>query len=122
MIRTMKTLSGMIVTLGLVVLASMLVVSCGGKGGGANAKAFDSASPEIKTLWEKAQTAAKAKDYAGALLMFRQLSARTDLTPDQTKAVEVSSTAVSDQMYEAANKGDAEATKAIETMRKARYR
>lgn len=122
MIRAMKTLSGMIVTLGLVVLASMLVVSCGSKGGGANAKAFDSAKPEVKTLWEKAQTAAKAKDYAAALLTFQQLSLRTDLTPEQVKAVEVASTAVSDQMYEAANKGDAEATKAVETLRKARYR
>ncbi len=117
----MNTLRAAFVALSMVALSGLLVAGCG-KGGGANAKAFDSANPEVKTLWDKAQTAAKAKDYASALLTFRQLSARADLTPDQIKAMEVASTAVSDQMYEAANKGDAEATKAIETMRKARYR
>ncbi len=117
----MKTLTHLLAGLGMIALAGLLAVGCG-KSASANAKAFDSASPEIKATWDKAQTAAKAKDYATALLTFQQLQARTDLTPDQIKAVGEAATAVSDQMYEASNKGDPAAEKAIETMRKARYR
>ncbi|HEY9175627.1 MAG TPA: hypothetical protein VI136_25390 [Verrucomicrobiae bacterium] len=117
----MKTSTQFLATLVLAALVGFLAIGCG-KSAGSGAKAFNSANAEIKAIWDKGMAAATAKDYATALLTFRQLSARTDLTPDQVKAVEQTATAVNDQMYEAANKGDAEALKAIEVMRKARYR
>jgi hypothetical protein len=117
----MKSYHHFFAAIGLVALAGFLAIGCG-KSVGSGAKAFDSANAEIKAVWDKGMTAATAKDYATALLAFQELRARTDLTPAQIKAVEQTATTVSDQMYEAANKGDAEATKAIETMRKARYR
>jgi hypothetical protein len=42
----------------------------------------------------------------------------TNLAPQQAEAVREVSTAVSDEMYEAANKGDAKAKQAIEDLRK----
>jgi hypothetical protein len=81
--------------------------------------AFQSAPADVKTKWDKALAAVKANDYATALIALRDLQYETNLSPVQQDAVGKTATAVSDRMYEAANKGDAKATAAIETVRKA---
>ena len=50
------------------------------------------------------------------------LGKQPGLTADQTKAVEQTVTAVSDQMYAAASKGDAAAEQAIQELRSLRGR
>ena len=60
----------------------------------------------------------KADDYVGATLTLRTLYVQTNLTPEQKKAIEDAQKAVSDKMYDAANKGDAKAKGALEELRK----
>ncbi len=66
--------------------------------------------------------AIRANDYAGALTNIQLLSASPGLSADQTAVLQQTGTAVSDQMYDAANKGDARAKAAIEQLRKLRSR
>ena len=117
----MKHIPRLACLLSLVFSFGLLWAGCG-KSVGDGAKVFASANPEIKTAWEKCQTAAKAKDYAAALSALQQLKTQPGLTPDQVKAIEQTATAVSDQMYEAANKGDAKAVEAINQLRHSQRR
>jgi len=89
---------------------------------GGNAKAFDTASPEVKTAWAQSLAAAKTNDFAGAIVGLQRLKQQTGLSAQQTEAIDKSLTAVSDQMYEAANNGDANAKKAINDLRLLRGR
>jgi hypothetical protein len=117
----MKTFTAFFLTLSLLALFGVLVAGCGKKSGG-DAKAFDSASTEIKAAWDKGLAAAKAKDYVAAISALQQLKTQTGLTPDQLKAVEEEATAISDEMYAAANKGDAKAKDAINKLRQLQRR
>jgi galactitol-specific phosphotransferase system IIB component len=83
-----------------------------------HSKVFDSASPEIKVDWEKVVTASSSNDYATAILTCRKLQAQGALTPEQSTAVSDTMTAMNNQMTAAAQKGDQNATKAIEEVRK----
>jgi len=85
-------------------------------------KAFDSASPQIKTAWENAVAAAKSRDYALAIAGFNSLAADTNLTAEQHQAVRDTGRAVFDEMYAALKKGDENAKKAIEDLRQIRAR
>ncbi len=85
-------------------------------------QAFANASPELKAAWQKASDAAKANDYAGALVLLQDLKNRQGLTPEQQQAVDKTATAVSDKMYEAAGNGDPKAKQALDDMRKVRGR
>lgn len=107
-------------------LMSLLAAGCGGKSADSVAaqgqKLFQSAPKEVKAEWDRAISAVKASDYATALTTFRDLQSHTNLTQEQIDAVGQTATAVSDQMYAKANKGDAKANEAIETLRKAMSR
>ncbi len=124
----MKNLNIRLKWLAGLALAGLVAVAASGCGKSAESaasdagKLFASAPPETKATWEAAQTAVKANDYATALLALRRIRLHPGLTPEQVAAVDKTSLAVSDQMYEAANKGDANAKKAIETMRNATAR
>jgi hypothetical protein len=83
-------------------------------------KAFNTAPPELKAQWDTALNALKSKDYSVALGTLNQIAVVTNLGPQQAEAVREVSTAVSDEMYDAANKGDPKAKQAIEDLRKSR--
>lgn len=110
-----------LVRAGVPLLIALCLAGCGGSAESRMShydKAFGSAPPELKTQWDSALNAVKSKDYAVALGTLNKLAVITNLAPQQAEAVREVSTAVSDEMYEAANKGDAKAKQAIEDLRK----
>ena len=96
---------------------------CGGSAQSSMARhenAFNAAPAELKAQWQDALNAARSKDYAAALGALNKIAAATNLEPQQADAVREVSTSVSDEMYDAANKGDPKAKQAIDDLRKAR--
>ena len=85
-------------------------------------KEFQSATGDIKAGWEAVAAAAKAHDYAAALTATAKIANNPALTPEQKKALTETATAISDEMYERANKADAAALKALQELRKANGR
>jgi hypothetical protein len=81
------------------------------------AKAFQSASPQTQSSWQLAVDAATTNDYATAVLTLRKLQAQPDLTPEQRTAVNDRMTAVNTQLAAALEKGDPNATKAIQEIK-----
>jgi hypothetical protein len=79
---------------------------------------FASASSEIKAAWDKATAAAGAKDYAVAILTFRHLATRPELTPEQRAEVNAAWTGANAEMLKAVENGDPKATAALEEIRK----
>ena len=105
--------------LGIMVATSLMLAGCGKpvKSAADNSKAFDSASADIKADWEKITAAAAAKDYATAILTCKKLQMQTALTEEQRSAVVATMTAEGNQMSAEAQKGDANALKAVQDIR-----
>ncbi|HPC62939.1 MAG TPA: hypothetical protein PKX23_19920 [Verrucomicrobiota bacterium] len=106
--------------LGLFVSAVLLLAGCGGdtvKVTGANLEAFNNAPPEIKQKWDKALQDDKANNYAAAGKAYFELLRTPNLSPEQLQAVQNAAAALNQKMYEAADKGDAAAQKAIDELR-----
>lgn len=82
------------------------------------ARAFETAPAEVKADWQTAMGAIKANDFGLALATLGKLGSQTNLTPQQSQCVRDTSKAMSDLMYDAANKGDAKAKQALEDLRK----
>jgi hypothetical protein len=82
-------------------------------------KVFDSASAELKEAWGTALKAAEANDYATAYLTLAEMRRQPGLNEAQNLAIAAESTLVHDRMNEAAQKGDANALKAIQDIRAA---
>jgi len=99
---------------GLVVAVFLLITGCG-RGGLAvrDSGAFRSASSELKGQWDLAMAAAQTNGYLLAYTNLQSLQGRTGLTAEQSKAVEEMLGVVGTRMFNAANQGDAEATKAL---------
>jgi hypothetical protein len=99
----------------------MLLAGCGKKDAAAliskNDAAFKSATPEVKTAWETQKAAMKTNGYAVAMTSLMGLKSAPGLSPEQSKAIDETVTAVSDQMYDAANRDDPAAKQAIEDLR-----
>jgi hypothetical protein len=117
----MKTYGKFVAIIGLTALMGVAVTGCSKSANAiasSGTKAFESAPPETKAAWESAMAAVKSNDAATALLAFGKLRAQPGLTPEQIQAVDKTAAAVSEQMYAAANKGDPNAKKAIEDLRK----
>lgn len=92
-----------------VFLIAGMLSGCGRKAG-TGSHIFDSASPDLKQVWDGAMTADKSNDYVTAITGYHQLMAQKDkLTPDQIEAVNDAALAVNQRMYTAANNGDAAA-------------
>ncbi len=114
----------------LKVLASLCILAllafgaaaCKKSAGETGTKAFQSAPPELKSAWDKAVAAAKADDYANAILTFQAMRLQPNVTPDQLKAINDAAKEVDDKMYKAADAGDAKAKAALDELRKARSR
>jgi hypothetical protein len=69
-----------------------------------------------------AMAAIQTNGYVAASLALQKVMALPGLTPQQVQAAQEAGVALSDQMYEAANKGDANAKQALEELRKSRNR
>ena len=111
----------LVIVLGVIAFAGLALSGCGGSPKSAASrgdKAFQSAPAEIKSAWDTAKKAIQANDYAVALSTLQNLTTNQGLSADQTRALQETATAVSDQMYAAANKGDPKAKQAIDDLRK----
>lgn len=85
--------------------------------GASNASLFASAPAPVKASWDKATAAIATNGYATAIIALKALQEQPGLSAEQLKAVNDTVNAVSDQMYAAANKGDANAKQAIQSLR-----
>jgi outer membrane protein assembly factor BamD (BamD/ComL family) len=104
----------------LPLLCALIPLGCGRSAQSAASngdRAFAAAPAEVKETWKSARTALSSGDYAGAITNLQKLGGNTTLTPQQSKVVQETGMAVSDQMYDAANKGDAKAKAAIAQLR-----
>ena len=79
-------------------------------------KAFDSAPPEVKQMWQAALAADHTNDYAGGITLYYSLM-REDLTPEQQAVVAKLSTNLKQRMSDAADKGDSAAKAAVQELR-----
>lgn len=85
---------------------------------GQPANAFQSATIQNQADWGLALEAAKTNDFVVAMLTLRKLQGQADLTPEQRAAVSGKMTEVNDQLAAAVQKGDPNATKAMEEIRR----
>ena len=85
-------------------------------------KVFDTAPAATKERWDRAVAAAKTNDYATAIINLRLMRTETQLTPKQAQVVEDTMTSVSAKMYEAFNRDEPGAQKAMEELRQFRGR
>jgi hypothetical protein len=99
----------------------VLFSGCGEKKAGqltsAEAKAFEQAAAEAKQQWTSAVEATRTNDYVGAqTLLFGLMN--QELSADQKAAVSKQMGIVNDNLYAALEKGDPEAQKAMEELRR----
>jgi hypothetical protein len=79
-------------------------------------KAFDTATPEVKQVWQTALQADRTNDYAGGITLYFSLM-REDLTPAQQEVVAKLSTSLKQRLSDAAQKGDPAAQAAVQELR-----
>lgn len=110
-------------TLFTISLALAAVLVCGGckkssaaAPAAAEVKAFDTAAPDVKQVWQAALQADGTNDYAGALTLYYSLL-RENLTPEQQASVARVSTSLKQRMSDAAQKGDPAAQAAMQALR-----
>jgi hypothetical protein len=110
---------------GLLAVTCVTISGCGKSAssvGSGHAKLFATADPQTKEHWDTASAALKTNGFFAGTVSLMKLQQQTNLTPEQVKAVDETLTALSDQMYAAANKGDANAVQAIKDLQKIRAR
>lgn len=93
--------------------ACMLLNGCGDQ---AAKSVFNSAKPEIKATWLQALAADKANDYVSANTNLVFLITQ-DITSEQRQAVQDTLRALNERMNNAAASGDANARKALDTLK-----
>jgi hypothetical protein len=81
-----------------------------------DAKAFAQAPPELQQLWDSAQTADHANNYADALTIYYTLLRQT-LNPEQREAVNTASTALNHRFTKALQADDPGAKAALNQIR-----
>jgi hypothetical protein len=81
----------------------------------AEIKAFDTATPAVKQVWQGAVEADRTNDYARGLTLYYSLM-RENLTPEQREAVRRVSTSLNQRLSDAAEKGDAAALAAVQEL------
>jgi hypothetical protein len=94
-----------------------LVAGCSKSPLGVKSPAFDNAPAALKETWVQAVASAQTNDYAGAAIRMMGLR-REQLTPEQAAAVEAALKSVTEAMYQAADRGDANALKAVEELKR----
>ena len=99
------------------ILLLALVVGCSKNSSCVRSTAFENAPAATKELWGQAVAAAQTNDYAGAAV--RMMSLRKEqLTPEQAAALESALKTVTEAMYQAADRGDPAALKAVEELKR----
>jgi hypothetical protein len=78
-----------------------------------NSESFKSAAPELKATWQTAVVAAKTNGYLSAYTNLHSLQTNSSLNAEQSQAVTDLLGVVGTRMFNAANEGDPEATKAL---------
>ncbi len=81
-------------------------------------KSFTSADTTTKTSADKAVSAIKAGDYAGALTELKTLASNAKLTPEQQQAIKDVMAQVQQALTQAATKVQGDATKAVGDLQK----
>lgn len=84
-------------------------------------KAFESAPPEVKQVWDKALAADKSNDYVAAQIALDSLSQMT-LNDLQKKALSTERDAFGQRLMRAVNKNDPAAIQAVQNSQKNRSR
>jgi hypothetical protein len=109
-----------ILAISLAFVAVLLVGGCKKSGsagpGAAEAKAFETATPEVKQVWQAALEADHTNDYAKGLTLYYSLLSE-QLTPEQREAVGMLSTGLKNRMTDAVEKGDPSAQAALQQLR-----
>ena len=82
----------------------------------ADAKSFETATPEVKQVWQTALDADRTNDYGKGLILYYSLL-RENLTPEQRDAIARLSTSLKQRMSDAAQKGDTAAQAAVQQFR-----
>jgi len=110
--------------LSIITIALLLGVGCGNqipKLTSEESKSFESAPPEVKQTWDKALAADKANDYVTAQTALDGLS-QMILSDQQKKALEIESGAFAVRLWQAAEKNDPAAIKAVQAINKSKDR
>jgi len=106
----------------MVVIAGMLALVGCKKGEGVDTsaleKSFASAEATVKSGADRAVSAIKSADYAGALNELKTLAQNGKLTPEQEQAVKDVMAKVQQFVTDAANKAAGEANKAVGDLQK----
>jgi hypothetical protein len=113
-----KHLSRLLCACGVALLALSACNKSAAPAPGQQAQAFQSATPQNQADWGLALEASKTNDFVVAMLTLRKLQGQADLTPEQRAAVKDRMTEVNDQMAAAVQKGDPDAIKAMEEIRR----
>lgn len=82
-------------------------------------KAFDSAPADMKQTWNKALAADKANDYVNAQNLLDSLN-QTNLSELQRSALEIETSTFQARLWQAAEKNDPAAVKAVQEINQAR--
>ncbi len=97
-----------------VVVSAAFLLGCNRGPALHDSNAFQSASPELKTMWATAYAAAKTNGYVLAYSTLQNLRNQTNLDAQQIQAVDELIGVVGTRMFDAANKGNPEAVKALQ--------
>jgi hypothetical protein len=109
----------------LVVLLTAALVICVGCGqssiklSSSDKTAFEKATPEVKQVWESVLAADKANDYLKAQHSLDSLS-QMSLSEDQKQALEKERAAFGQRLWQAAEKNDPAAVKAVQESQNSR--
>jgi len=102
----------------LLALATLSSCSKGGPGKNISSSAFDSAPADLRQLWNDAMTSWKNHHYQEAAKSFVSLQAKTAaLSKPQADELTKALDEFGQEAFTAANKGDAAATQAVQTLR-----
>jgi hypothetical protein len=109
-----------IFTISLAVAAALVLGGCRKSSSSglaaADVKAFETATPEVKQVWQAALEADHTNDYAKGLTLYYSLLGG-NLTPEQREAVARFSTGLNQRLMDAVQKGDAAAQAALQELR-----
>ena len=98
----------------LLAAATLMMTGCGKRPLAVHdSDAFQASAPELKRQWQIAFAAAKTNGYLVAYSNLQNLRSQPNLTAPQATAVEELIGVVGTRMFNAANNGDPEATKAL---------
>lgn len=104
--------------LALVTVALPFGCSKSGPGGEISSATFDAAPAEVKQSWNDALSAWKSHRYMQAATNFVALQSKaSSLSPQQSEALTKAVDQFGQEAFQVANKGDADATEAVKSLR-----